>query len=66
MLLIDGDVCMSDMHDGAHGMQAGDESTFLDSLAGRPWRYVRKATLQQGADGEDGDVTSTTAVPRVP
>jgi hypothetical protein len=54
---------MYNLHDGSYGMQPGGESGFLDSLAGRPWRYVRKATLQQGSGGEDGDITSTTAVP---
>jgi hypothetical protein len=63
VLLIDGDVGMYNMHDGFNGEPAGDETGFLDSFAVRPWRYVRKATVEPGADGEDGDVTSTTAVP---
>lgn len=62
VFLIDGDVGMYDMHDGSNGMSAGDETAFLDSLR-KPWRYVRKPTYEDGADGEDGDVTSTTAVP---
>ena len=63
MLLINGDVGMYNMHDGSYGMGPGGETAFLDSLAGRSWRYVRKATVEPGAGGEDGDTTSTTAVP---
>lgn len=63
VLLIDGDVGMYNMHDGSHGMPAGGESAFLDGLTARPWRYVRKPTLEQGADQDEGDVTSTVAVP---
>lgn len=63
VFLIDGDVGMYNMHDGSYNMSAGDESAFLDSFVSRPWRYVRKATVEAGADGEDGDETSTTAVP---
>lgn len=63
VFVIDGDVGMYNMHDGINGMPTGGESSFLDSLANRPWRYVRKAIVEEGADGEDGDVVSTTALP---
>jgi len=62
-LLIDGDVCMYDMHDGKNGMVTGGETDFLDGFVERPWRYIRKPTTETGADGDDGDVISTTAVP---
>ncbi len=63
VFLIDGDVGMWNMHDGIYDAGTGSDSAFLDGLTSRPWRFVRKATSEQGADGEDGDLTSTTAVP---
>jgi hypothetical protein len=63
MLLIDGDVGMYNMHDGIYQLGTGGDTGFLDRLTVRPWRYVRKATAEEGAGGEDGDKTSTTAVP---
>ncbi len=61
--VIDGDVGMHNMHDGANGMPAGIETGFLDGFVERPWRYVRKGRVQPGSSGEDGDETSKSNVP---
>ena len=55
--LIDGDVGMWNMHDGANGMPTGVESSFLDALVERPWRYIRKA--REDRSWLDGDVAHT-------
>ena len=60
-ILIDGDVGMPGMHDSYYAL--GSETPFLDDLSEAPWRYVRKATLTDGATDDDGDTVSKAVVP---